>query len=315
MGAKEDALDALKEMGRHQAAGDHAGAVSAAEQLLRLVDELGDSRGREILRSTAASTWLTSKAVLDPGDVALPARCDDFYERFSALTFEGAATTAIVALGVKIQLLLRARQVEQATHVAEQLATFYRSRPPVGKLIEDQEIVRIASNMVAMGAPAAAAELLRTVVDQLSDASEPEALLLAATAQSWVVVALLFSGQAALDAPVPQSSEELRSLLDADDSPGLDRASEDTNKLIAMGDDAVQAGETIMQRLRHYGSHRDGARIMLSMITIAVYDETGQRDEFRAAEQAFIDEFLGHHDWRVDEVAHYYQRNLQQAQQ
>jgi hypothetical protein len=92
MGAKEDALDALKEMGRHQAAGDHAGAVSAAEQLLRLVDELGDSRGREILRSTAASTWLTSKAVLDPGDVALPARCDDFYERFSALTFEGAAT-------------------------------------------------------------------------------------------------------------------------------------------------------------------------------------------------------------------------------
>jgi hypothetical protein len=70
-----------------------------------------------------------------------------------------------------------------------------------------------------------------------------------------------------------------------------------------------------MQRLREHGPQWDGARIMLSMITIAVYNDTGRRDEFRAAEQAFIDEFQGHHDWRVDEVAHYYQRNLQQPHQ
>jgi hypothetical protein len=237
--ATEDAVDAHKELGRDQAAGEHAGVVSTAERLLRLAREVDGSRRREILLTTATSAWLTSKAVLHPDDVALRSKCDDIFERFSTFTFEGAPTTAIIALGVKIQLLLRAREVEQATRIAEQLATFYRSRPPDGKLIEDQEIIRIASNMVAMRAPAAAAELLRTVVDHLADAAKPEASVLAATAQSWVVVALLFSGEAALDAPVPQNSEELRGLLDADDPPGLERASKDTDKLIAMGDDAV----------------------------------------------------------------------------
>ena len=309
----DDAVDALREMGEHAQAGRNAEAVAAAEEVLQLARKVDNPRAKGLLVASATSTWLTSKAVLDPSDSDLLSRCDRIFERFSEFSFEGAATTAIIALGVKIQLLLQARQPKEAEQISGDLATFYSARPAGPKLAEEgAEVVRIASNMVAMRAPTPAVSLARTVVDQLAGGATREEALLAATAQAWVVIAAMFTGEPVPGIPAAQNAEELRSLLDSDDLPGLAQGGKDTDRLIAMGDTAIEAGEALRERLRQYGPEWDRARIMLSTIKIATLQELGRRDEFRAAEQAFVDEFLDSDDWCVDGVAQWYQHDLQQ---
>jgi hypothetical protein len=300
-------------MARQLEARELAGALASAREVLRRVREAENPQAAQILLASATATWLTSRATLNPDDETLPAVCDDLFERSEGLSARGsvhAAPTAIIALGVKIQLLLGARQVDEAKQVAERLAAFYCGRPVSDKSADEaSEVIRIVSNMVSMGAPVPAAELARKVVNRLTDAAIPEGALLAATAQCWVVIAALYTAEPEPGVPVPHDAEELRSLLAADDLPGLAAAGKDTRRLIAMGDDAIQAGEMITPLLRDHGPQWDRARMTLSMIKIAALDELGRQDEVRAAERAFIAEFSNSGDWRVDGVVEYYKRD------
>lgn len=133
------------------------------------------------------------------------------------------------------------------------LAAFYSARPAGARLAEQgAEVVRIAYNMLVLKAPVPAGGLARTVVERLAGSATPEEALLAATAQAWVVIASIY-GEPIPGIPVVRNPEELRSLLDADDPPGLAQGGTDTDRLIAMGDTAIEAVETLMQRLRQYG--------------------------------------------------------------
>jgi hypothetical protein len=309
----EDALDALKEMDEHVQARRNAEAVAAAEQVVRLAREIDNPRVKRILLATATSTWLTSKAAVDPGDTDLMPRCDRAFERFSKASFEQAPTTAIIALGVKIQLLLQSRPPREAEQVSGDLAAFYPTRPAGAKSAQQAgEVVKIACDMIAMRAPVPGAELARSVVERLADSPTPEEALLAATAQAWVVVASIYIGEPVPGIPVVQNAVELRSLLDADDPPGLALGGKDTDRLIAMGDPAIEAVDTLVQRMRKARPDWDHPRIVLSTAKIAALQELGRRDECRAAVQAFVAEFSDTHDWRVDGVAQWYQRELQQ---
>jgi hypothetical protein len=218
-----------------------------------------------------------------------------------------------VALGVKIALLLQSRKPAEAERVSEQLASFYADRPAGSTLAEQSaEVIRIASNMVAMRAPAPAASLARRVVDRFATIESSEEQRLAATAQAWIVIATMArDDKFVLGFPAPPgSADELRSILDADDRPGLERAGTETNKLIAMGDAAVQAIEAVLPRLKHHGLQWDNPRLLLSAVQLATLRELGRHEQYRAAERSLINEFDDSEDWRVGEFVRWLQRGL-----
>ena len=314
MSTQDDAVAELKVMGEHVQAGRHAEAAESAREVIQIARGVENKGAAVILVAAASGTWLTSRAVVDPSDEALPGRCDRVFDRFSKMNFGQAVIASIIALGVKIQVLLQAGQADQAEEAANQLIAFYSARPRDEKDSGGgAEAVRIASNMVAMAAPVSARRLAQAVVDRLSGSEIHEEAVLAASAQAWVIIATMASGEPVAGAPSADTPDELRALLDADDPPGIAAAGETTDKLINMGDAAIQAIDKLLPRLRGYGPHWDVARVMLSMLRIAAQHELGRTDDYRASERAFIDEFADQEDWRVTEVVAWYERDLAKA--
>ena len=311
----DDATVVVTEMLQHADAQRHVEAVAAAEKALRLARELENPKLRGVLRAYATSTWLTSKAVLDPEDLSLTERCDRVYEMFGKSRIKQAPKTAIVALGVKIQLLLQARRPPEAERVSEELVSFYTGVPAGENLAEQsEEVVRIASNMIAMHSPAPAATLARTVVDRLAAGETVEERVVATTAQAWVVIAVMAGEDKPALEPSPKNAKELRSVLDADSVPGLEQAGAETDRLIAMGDAALRATESLIPRLKQYGPRWDHARMLLSMVRTATLDALGRHEQRRAEQQPFVDEFADRDDWRVGEFVRWTQRDRQRPQ-
>jgi hypothetical protein len=312
----DDATAVVTEMLQHADAQRHVEAVACAERALRLAREVENPKLRGVLRAYATSTGLTSKAVLFPEDLSLIEKCDRAYELFSTSRIKPAPKTAIIALGVKIQLLLRARRPSEAERVAEDLVSFYAGRPAGKKLAEQSaEVVRIASNMIAMHSPAPAVTLAQAVVDRLATGEASEEQVLAATAQAWIVIAAMAEeNRPALGIPSPNNAEELRSILNADSIPGVKEAGTSIGRLIAMGDAALQATESLVPRLKQHGPNWDHPRILLSMVRIATLDDLGRHEQRRAAQRSFADEFGDRDDWRVGEFVQWIQRDEQRLQ-
>ena len=187
----DDAVAVVTEMLEHADAQRPSDALASAERAIRLAREIENRAVGGILGAIATSTWLTSKAVLNPEDLSLIDECDGVFKLFSESGLDQGATTAIVALGVKIQLLLQARRPGRPSWCLSSWRPFTPTDQLGASLWSRAERSSGLLPTWSRCKPAQAGALARRVVDRFATVESPEERVLAATAQAWVVIATM----------------------------------------------------------------------------------------------------------------------------
>lgn len=304
-----DARDVHRAMLRHAQAGEAAEALAASERYLALVRDLDDPE-LQSLTAGATVTWLSLKAKLEPSGELL-ADCDEVFERFREDEAPEAAAVAVTALRVKIGLLLRSGRFEEAETVAVALASFYISTPESSNdMAVGNQLILAAYSLVAAQRPAAAIGVLRPVVDRLAGRHDARERRLGAVAQVWLLIATMYRGELMPGGEVPGDLAQLES-LSVETLRKMSPVVEEAEKLMSMGDDAVEAIDLVVRRLRARGQW-DRAMLIALATKIETLRELDRLDDVRAAKQEFIDSFDGLDKWNVGLMVQEYKHDLEQ---